>query len=216
MPIIADLHVEHPDLVLTPTIRAVSDLAIEVVSHSSTDPETRLFSFLVRTADFEEFEQALDSDTTVGNWDNRADFGEGGRIYQITYGQDIVLISPKISEVGGLTLEAIGSDGGWNVRCQLPDRDAMASLYTYCNGHDIRLEVNEVYSESKVNLNGPTGLTEPQYETLVTAFESGYFKQPREITLDELAAELDISSTAAGGRLRRGMENLIETTLRRS
>jgi hypothetical protein len=52
-------------------------------------------------------------------------------------------------------------------------------------------------------------LSEQQYEALRTAFEAGYFAIPREITLQELAARLGISDTAASHRLRRGLQTVL-------
>ncbi|MDG5776231.1 helix-turn-helix domain-containing protein [Haloarculaceae archaeon H-GB1-1] len=212
MPVIADVHVRHPDIVLAPTIRDLDDVSIQVVADSSTDPETRLFSFLVATDDFDAFEETLSNDRTVGDWHCQARFGRT-RIYQITYAQDIKLVSPKATEVGGLTLEANSAAGGWDVQLQLPDRQALADLYDYCEREGIDLDVKQVFSEEEFTVDGPVGVTEPQREALVTAFEMGYFKQPRNASLSDLADELGISSTAAGGRLRRGMENLVQTTL---
>jgi predicted DNA binding protein len=212
MPVIADVHVTHPDIVLAPTIRDLDDASIQVVADSSTDPESRLFSFLVSCDDFDAFERALEADQTVAEWHCQARFGRT-RIYQLEYAHDIKLVSPKATEVGGLVFEATSSSTGWDLQLQLPERQALADLYDYCERQDIVLDVNQVFSESEFSVDGPTGVTEPQREALVTAFEMGYFKQPREASLDDLATELDISSTAAGGRLRRGMENLVQTTL---
>lgn len=212
MPLIADVRVSHPDLVFTPTMRTVSDVRIQAVADKATDPETRLYPFLVSTDDFDAFEDALADDPTVEEWHRQATF-EASRIYQVNYAHDIKLVSPKTTEVGGLMLEAVGTDGGWDVQLQLPERAALSDLYDYCERQDISLEVNQVYGEQEVTVDGPVGVTEAQQEALVTAFEVGYFKQPREASLDDLADRLDISSTAASGRLRRGMENLVEATL---
>lgn len=212
MPVIADVHISHPELVLTPTIREGPDVTLRVISDSSTDPETRLFSFLVSGGDFDAFESALDDDPTVDEYHRQATFDDS-RIYQLHYGEGIKLISPKTSEVGGLIIEAVSENDGWNVQLQLPDRQALSELYDYCNEEGITLQVNNVYGEAAVSGTRPVGVTEAQREALLAAYEKGYFKQPREVSLDELSEELDISSTAAGGRLRRGVENLVETTL---
>ncbi|MFB6184764.1 MAG: helix-turn-helix domain-containing protein [Haloarculaceae archaeon] len=212
MPVIADVDISHPDLVLTPTIRAVTDVTIKVVSDSSTDPETRLFSFLVTGESFDRFEEALTDDPTVDDWHHQTTF-ERSRIYQLSYARDVKLISPKTSEVGGLMLEAAGTDGGWNVQLQFPSRGELSDLYDYCSREGIELSVNHIYGESAVSGTRAVGVTGPQREALLTALEHGYFEQPRDVSLDELAGELDISSTAASGRLRRGIANLVETTL---
>jgi len=52
-------------------------------------------------------------------------------------------------------------------------------------------------------------LTETERETLVTAAEAGYFENPREVGLDDLAAEFDVSKTAASTNLRRAERKLV-------
>jgi predicted DNA binding protein len=58
-----------------------------------------------------------------------------------------------------------------------------------------------------------TGLTDSQREALLVAFETGYFEEPRNATLSEVAADLDISQPAASGLLRRGIKRLIVSSL---
>lgn len=53
----------------------------------------------------------------------------------------------------------------------------------------------------------------PEGETLVTAYERGFFEAPRETSIDELSEALGVSSSAVSGRLRRATRNLVEHTL---
>ena len=57
------------------------------------------------------------------------------------------------------------------------------------------------------------GLTDEQRVALTTAYRAGYFNEPRDISLSEVADEMGLSSTAMSGRLRRGVGNLIAATL---
>ena len=57
------------------------------------------------------------------------------------------------------------------------------------------------------------GLTNRQNEALRIAFERGYFDVPRRASLDDVAAELDISPSAVSERLRRAQSQLIEETV---
>lgn len=54
------------------------------------------------------------------------------------------------------------------------------------------------------------GLTDPQREALPTAYELGYFEIPRKASLEDFAAELDISASSASERLRRAQTQVIE------
>jgi len=57
------------------------------------------------------------------------------------------------------------------------------------------------------------GLTDRQREALRIAYERGYFEIPRRTSLDDIAAELDISASSASERLRRAQTQLIEETV---
>ena len=57
------------------------------------------------------------------------------------------------------------------------------------------------------------GLTDHQQEALRTAYELGYFDIPRRASLQEVAAELDISASSVSERLRRAQTRLIEETV---
>jgi len=52
-------------------------------------------------------------------------------------------------------------------------------------------------------LETTAALTEPQQEAIAEAYRQGYYDVPREISLEELANELDISHQALSERLRR-------------
>lgn len=57
------------------------------------------------------------------------------------------------------------------------------------------------------------GLTDRQQEALRTAYELGYFEIPRRASLEDVAAELDISASSVSERLRRAQTQLIEATM---
>lgn len=214
MSLIAVADIAHPDLALVPTIREVTDVAIQVVPHSATDAETGMFFFLVESEDgtFEGFEAALDADHTVDEWLLVAD-SETSRIYRLCHTDSTKLLSPKTTEVGGLMREATSNIRGWTVSLQVPDREALSTLWEFCASEDISFELVSVYRQEEWAGGEGAPLTEAQRVALVTAFEAGYFEEPRATSLEELAEQLDISPTAVGGRLRRGMAELVEATL---
>lgn len=211
MSLIAILDIAHPDLALTPTISECRDVPIQVVPHSTTDSETGLFFFLVEGAD-EAFEAALEDDHTVADWTLVDDFGSTC-IYRLQHTDETKLISPKTTGVGGLMLKAESNDRGWTVRLHLPDRDALATLWEFCEDEEISFELHRVFRQDEWVDGLSPAVTDEQQAALVNAYEEGYFEEPRETSLEELATHLDISPTAVGGRLRRGMGKLVETTL---
>lgn len=209
---IAILDIAHPDLALTPTIRDRPDTSIEVVPHSTTDPETGLFFYLVEGAD-EAFEDVLEQDHTVTDWMLADDLGSA-RIYRLQHPEETVLISPLTTELGGLLLDAETTGRGWTTRVQLPDREALADLWDCCETRDISFELRRMFRCDEWTGETFPEVTDEQRAALVSAHEEGYFEEPREISLAELAEQLGISSTAASGRIRRGTGQLVASTLR--
>jgi predicted DNA binding protein len=59
-------------------------------------------------------------------------------------------------------------------------------------------------------------LPNEQLETLALAFEQGYFETPREVTLDELAEQLDTPRSTVSYRLRRAVAQLTEAFMQRT
>jgi hypothetical protein len=57
------------------------------------------------------------------------------------------------------------------------------------------------------------GLTDRQREALRIAYERGYFDIPRQASLEDVAAELDLSPSSVSERLRRAQTQLIEETV---
>jgi len=57
------------------------------------------------------------------------------------------------------------------------------------------------------------GLTTVERETLTTAVSEGYFSQPREADLSALAAQFDISKTAASRNLRRSQRKVLSAVV---
>jgi predicted DNA binding protein len=209
--LIAVVDIDHPDLALTPTIRS-TEASVGVVSHTATDPETGMFFFLVESESFPPFEAALEADHTVEESLLVAE-ASTTRIYRLQHTTGTKLVSPITTEMGGLMLEAESTDTGWSIRMQLPDRETLGTLWEYCDREDIDFDIDHIYSLDEFPADDGVGLTDAQRDTLVAAYEAGYFEEPRDTSLQELADSLGISPTAVGGRIRRGTSRLIERTL---
>ncbi len=62
---IADVHLEHPSIVLSGTIRAVPDARIRTEWQAAIDPAAPFAFFSVHAPDFGEVDEALDADPSV-------------------------------------------------------------------------------------------------------------------------------------------------------
>lgn len=212
MSITATLHVEHDRLALVPTLQTLEDVDIKVVTQGNTNPGTSEFPFLVEYPDRAALEGTLDEDPTVDEYE-LIEWADATGIYYIEHSPETKLVSTAVSDANGFLVHTESEGSGWLVRVLLPDRTALNSVWEYALDNDMSLDIIEIYRNENAGSESSYGLTDEQRTALLMAYEKGYFVEPREMSLDALADELDLSSTAMSGRLRRGMRNLIAATL---
>lgn len=212
MSITVKSHIDHEKLALTPTLNKLDDIKLQVISQVNTDPSSDIFPYLVEYENSQEFENTLDEDPTVENYELMSADDDTG-IYYIEYSDEARLISEIVTAVNGFMTEAKTKDRGWLVQLQLPDRESLNTIWEYAEDQNIHMEIISIYDSWGGDAEMSYGLTPEQEEALVVALESGYFSEPREKTLSEIADEVGLSSTAMSGRLRRGMRNLVSAAL---
>lgn len=212
MSVSTKLYIEHERLALTPTLRQLDGISIQVVTQSNTSPGATVFPFLVEYGDREALEEMLDADPTVESY-KLVDWVDQSGIYYIEHTSRTKLISTIVTEVNGFLVHAETKSNGWLVRLVLPDRAALNDIWEFATENDISFDIIELYRNDDAGGTGSYGLTDEQLTALTLAYEKGYFDEPRDISLSEVADELGLSSTAMSGRLRRGMRNLIAATL---
>jgi len=212
MSIIATIHVEHERLALIPTLHRLDGATIEVVTQVTTDPQSSAFPFLVDYDDRGDLERALDSDPTVDKHELIEWSGNGG-VYYIEHTPQTKLISTAVSNANGFIIHTESERNGWLVRLLLPDRTALSTVWDHARDNEMQIDIVEIHDNETADSGPSYGLTDEQRTTLLIAYEKGYFVEPREMSLDELADELGLSSTAVSGRLRRGMRNLVAATI---
>jgi predicted DNA binding protein len=80
--------------------------------------------------------------------------------------------------------------------------------------NEVIVHINRIYTfTEETDRRRQFGLSSEQREALVLALRRGYFTSPSEVSLDELADELDITKQAVSDRIRRGNEKVLKTTL---
>lgn len=204
--------VTHPDLALVPTIQSLQDTDLGVVSDAGTDPHHDAHFFWVESPDFEAFERALEVDHTVDSF-SEVTQTESGRAYRITYSDEAKLVTPSVTDAGGLVRKSRSQDDGWMLELQLQNHDALYDINSFAREADVQFDVLELRQTEDADVDSGFPLTEPQIEALMTAYIHGYYDEPRGIFLSGLSDLLGISETAVSGRLRRGSARLIEATL---
>ena len=169
-----------------------------------------LMPFIWATGEgFESFEAHVREDPQVRSFTS-LDRMDGRVLYRIEWDELGGLIE-AIASHDGAVLEAEGDPERWYLRIRFPDRDAVSAFYDFCTGHEIRLDVRQVYTPSEDA--DRYDLTPEQRAAIALALRRGYFATPRKATLGELAADLDISQQALSDRVRRATEKVLRQSL---
>lgn len=208
---VTDIQLAHPDLVLVPTLSTVPEMTVELENQVIADRGTYFLFFTVSDGDFGTFDDAVAEDRTVSDSEVVID-GEEFRVYRMRLRALDHLVLPRAAEIGMYVLHAIGADGGWRATLQSPEWQRFHEFRTFCADQDVDVTVHRLY-EPETNRGGQFGLTPAQRDILTVAHRTGYFKEPREASLSDVAAELGISSSAASGRLRRALDALLDETV---
>jgi len=207
----ARVHVTSPTLVLSHTRRAVPDMRFEVTYQAVSE----VVFVTVEGEGFDRLERALEEDETVSAFERQTDYGDQ-RSYKLTVDVDRPVISEVAAEHGISVIQTTSEPGdtGWTFELLSPDRNALTALREFCVENDLEFGVDRLfYSEGGDELSDEYGLTRKQRETLVTAYDLGYFEIPRAVSQQELAERLDSSPTAVSQRIRRGVTGLIANTV---
>ncbi|AUX09404.1 putative DNA binding protein [Halalkaliarchaeum desulfuricum] len=208
----AVVRAEHPDIVLTQTVAHDPSSRVRSVSEAGTDPTSGKFFYHIESADFTQFEAGLRNDSTIAAFERVIETRDGKAIYSFEYTDEAKVLSPVISAVNGVILEMENDASAWILTVWMPDRTDLDHLWNYARQNDIEIELLRVNEYSGLGTTD-AGLTDSQREALLVALETGYFEEPRNATLSEVAADLDISQPAAGGLLRRGIKRLVIASL---
>lgn len=177
--------------------------------HLGGAPGSKLV-FWLQSEHFEAVEAALAADDTVAEFALLASEG-GRRLYRVTLtdaGRE-ALTYPAAAERDMVFLDVSATADRVRVRARVPDREALKAYRDDCRRRGIEFTLVRLYTEDTEASIEPT-VTSTQFEALRTAYEHGFWDEPRQITLAELGDRLGISSTAAGGRIRRGTKHLVE------
>lgn len=199
------------EFALEETLDTYPGAHIEIERVVANSPDQITPYVWVRTDDFDAFEAALEDDPTVEEVVMFSDTGEE-RSYQMTWTGAIDFIVPILTEYSGTITHADGSADGWELRVVFPDREELARANEAAQESGFRFDIKTIYGTEDPR-GVEYGLTETQRNTLVAAFEAGYFTVPRETSLTNLAEQLEASHQSVSERLRRAMGTLVESTL---
>lgn len=136
---------------------------------------------------------------------------EETQLYRVSWQSQIPFLV-AVSRRSNSVIRSVTGDSVWEIELSFDRRADLKTFTHYYEDTGMDLQLEQVYSLCRERV-AHEELTPPQRETLITAEKEGFYDEPREVTMEELAAELDISLAAVSGRLRRGTSNLVRNTL---
>jgi hypothetical protein len=211
MPTIVSGTVPSSEFALDHSLETLPELTFEMERIVSSGDEALMPLLWVRGSSRERVEETLGDDPTVDNVTLLGDFGDEW-LFQMEWIGHVDLVVQMLVNAEATILDAVGHRDEWKMRVLYPRRELFSQTHDFCEEHGLNFEVESI-RELDSEPAGRYGLTEEQYEVLATAVSMGYFQVPREVTLQELAEEFDVSHQAISERIRRATNALVEDTL---
>ncbi len=168
--------------------------------------------FWVSGVEMAAVKQAIETHEAISSVTLVDDFGDIG-LFRGQWNDEVDGIVGLINRSNLSLLTAIGTRDKWRFEFRAENAVDITNFRHKCRESGLPVELTRLYSLADRKTGRTYDLTDDQHEALVLAFEYGYFEEPREADLDEIAQELEISRQSLAGRLRRGYRNLVESTL---
>ncbi|MFC5971422.1 helix-turn-helix domain-containing protein [Halomarina salina] len=166
----------------------------------------------VHGGDLEEFEETIRASEHVKEL-AALDYVDESALYRVEWEEEVESLIHGMAQTDASILEARGNEE-WYFRIRFDSHTGLTAFHNYCVDHDIRYRLEKVYSLVEGEAEGHLfDLTPPQREAILLALEEGYFEIPRQVTLAELATELDISEQALSERVRRANNKVLANAL---
>lgn len=201
-----------PDAVaLAHTLEEVPGVQVEAERIAAHSTKWVMPCLWVADADFDAVDHALENDPSVADIVETDEFDEE-KYYQVDWTSVVdERVNAYLDQEASL-LEAHADATGWRVKIRFATRDQFDAFREHLTEQGQSFHLEQL-TEPGAPRESAGDLTPAQRDALVTAKERGYYRVPREITARELADELGMTHQSVSELLRRGTENLINTTL---
>lgn len=219
MAIISEVRFAHEAGALAHTLEELPEVDVRIIRETSTNPRTHNYYVRIGHGERERIQGVLEADPSVLDVTPIPKF-EDHQVWTVAFDPGTKLLGPEVTASGGLVIDARSSSPvhqrrGWHERWLLPDQEAIRDIWQRAREEGFAFELVEVHRGGFLNERdqGRNALTDHQRRALEAAYDGGYYAEPRETSLEALGRELDLSASATGGRLRRGMKSLVGATL---
>jgi predicted DNA binding protein len=209
--ILATFRLDPEALALEETLKRLPTLEIEVEQIAAHATDWTMPCIWVANADFDAVDDALAADSSVEAIIETLEF-DNEKYYLIDWSDHIDERINTYVDHAGSVLTATATAEGWQVQLRFATRDQFEVFHETLRKENYAFELIEL-SPIAERRYPAYHLSSSQLEVLRLARDQGYYKVPREITMRDLATELDMSHQNLSKVLRRATETLIDVTL---
>lgn len=213
MSIFGEFRVPPEALALSETLAAEPETVVEIDRLVASDMESLTPYFVVSGVSNAAFETAASADDSIDTLQRIQDV-ETRTVYRATWGDQVESLAREYTSEGTSILKAKGDANGWGLRIRFDSQAQIAEFTSYLRDHGFSFDLVRLHKMSYAKTGSRFGLTPKQHDALVTAWQMGFFKLPRETSMAAVAEELGITPQAISDRLRRAQHTLIGDTLR--
>lgn len=209
MIVIADVSIPAEQFPLGRVLDAYPDVELEL-ERLVPLREAIIPLFWVTNGDAAGMERTLHEDPVTESVTRLTEAGDR-TLYEVEWSPEVDGLVQALLDTDARLLAAEGTARVWDFRIQFNTRADLGRFREACNASDISLTLRRLFNPALPEQTG--GLSEQQYEALVTAYRAGYFEVPRGTKMGDIASEFGVSDSALSQRIRRGISALVETTL---
>jgi predicted DNA binding protein len=208
---IVDVGIPADQFALKHTLDVLQTVTFEVEQMVATHQDCLMPYIWIGTTDRARLEEALTADESVADFHLIAEF-DTDCLYQLEWVERTEHLIRILVDQKATVLTATGQEDTWHLRLLFADHDTISHTNKYCEENGIEFEVENIH-EFNDNRGSRFGLTDTQQTALNLAAARGYYSIPRDVSAEDLAAEIGVSHQALSEQLRRGHGNLINHIL---
>lgn len=212
MTVIVTFSLPASQFVLGKALQEAPTLEVELEQMIPTGVATIPY-FWVSGDDREPFDAVLAREPELASFEV-IDELDGRWLYRAEWEPSIDTFVQAIVTHEAVLQKAGGDDDSWEFQLRFTDSHQLSEFHTACKDAGIDVDIEALYNPVQPTHRVDRSMTDSQRRLVEHAYDEGYFKVPRRITLVELGEQLGISDQAVNERLRRGLQALIASTLK--
>ena len=207
----ARFSVRPAEFALESALAAAPDVTLEADRTAAHSTSFVMPCFWATDGDLDVFEEALAADPTVEEVVTSESF-DGERFYHVQWTDEVNEHVDTIIDHEGAILDARVLGRDWLLQIRFASRDQFETFRERVAEESGAYDLLDISATAGPHQKegGPTAA---QRDALVAAVDSGYYDIPRAATVEDVAADLDVSDQAVSERLRRGVKNLVTSVL---